>query len=62
MKLNRDDLHLLRQPLNVIRLAKGNMLRKIENDKNIDNKAYYISKLEIIEDQIDRLYSLMIKI
>lgn len=62
MKLNRDDLHLLNQPLNVIRLAKGNMLRKIENDKNLDNKAYYISKLEIIEDQIDRLNSLMIKI
>ena len=55
MKLDREQLHLVNQPLNVIRLAKGNILNRIKNDRSVEDKEYYISKLAIIEDQIDRL-------
>lgn len=59
MKLDREQLHLVNQPLNVIRLARGNILNRIKNDKSVEDKEYYISKLAIIEDQIDRLSRLI---
>lgn len=59
MKLDREQLHLVNQPLNVIRLARGNILNRIKNDKSVEDKEYYISKLAIIEDQIDILSRLI---
>lgn len=55
MKLDREQLHLVNQPLNVVRLATGNMLNRIKNDKSVEDKEYFITKIEIIEAQIDRL-------
>lgn len=55
MTLSEKQIHLLIQPLNVIRLAQGNMLNKIMNDGEISNREYYILKLKLIEEQVTRL-------
>lgn len=55
MTLSEEQIHLLSQPLNVIRLAQGNMLNNIMNDGEISNREYYILKLKLIEEQVTRL-------
>jgi hypothetical protein len=55
MTLSEEQIHLLSQPLNVIRLVQGNMLNKIMTDGEISNREYYILKLKLIEDQVNIL-------
>lgn len=52
-------LHDLRQPLNVIGLAVGNMSNRIQREPSLPSREYYASKLELIESQIQILASLL---
>lgn len=48
------DLHQLRQPLNVIRLATANLRKRIEPALGEEDQEYLVRKLEQIEKQIQR--------
>lgn len=62
MQMNNDfsrsdsdrNLHQLRQPLNVIRLATANLRRRIEPSLGAEDREYLVRKLEQIEKQIQR--------
>ena len=48
------NLHQLRQPLNVIRLATANLRKRVEPTLNDEDREYLIRKVEQIEKQIQR--------
>lgn len=56
---NNRRLHDLRQPLNVIRLAAGNMSNRIQRETNLPSREYYASKLDLIETQVEMLAALL---
>jgi signal transduction histidine kinase len=53
-----DRLHELRQPLNVIRLATGNLRTALGPQLDASAAAYLLAKLERIDQQIDRANAL----
>ena len=48
------NLHQLRQPLNVIRLATANLRKRVEPALSDEDRDYLIRKVEQIEKQIQR--------
>ncbi|WP_338303979.1 MULTISPECIES: hypothetical protein [unclassified Erythrobacter] len=56
---NNRRLHDLRQPLNVIRLAAGNMSIRIQREADLPSREYYASKLDLIEAQVEMLAALL---
>lgn len=48
------NLHQLRQPLNVIRLATANLRKRVEPSLGEEDREYLARKLEQIEKQIQR--------
>jgi|GEM_PF-2045012 len=53
-----DRLHELRQPLNVIRLATGNLRTALGPQLDSAAAAYLLAKLDRIDQQIDRANAL----
>lgn len=59
MEQDRQRLHDLKQPLNVIGLAAANMAHRLSREDCVSDQSYYQSKLDVVKTQVEKLSAML---